>query len=63
MTLAEYLADTKTSRAQFARLIGVKHITVTRYVEGRCPDWRIMAKIVEATDGKVTANDFLEAAA
>lgn len=60
MRLQEYLAETGTTRAEFARQIGVKHISVTRYLEGRVPEAAVMSKIIEATDGKVTANDFFE---
>jgi transcriptional regulator with XRE-family HTH domain len=64
MRLQDYLADTGVTRAEFARRIGVKHITVTRYVsEGRVPEPSVMEKIIEATEGKVTANDFFDIAA
>lgn len=63
MRLQEYLASTSTSRADFALQIGVSVETVRRYLNGRVPDSRIMAQIIEATSGKVTANDFFEAAA
>jgi len=60
MRLQEYLSETKQTRAEFARQIGVKHISVTRYLEGRVPEASVMGKIIEVTDGKVTANDFFE---
>jgi hypothetical protein len=64
MRLQEYLVETGTTRAEFARQIDVKHITVTRYIrEGRVPEPPVMEKIIEATDGKVTANDFFGLAA
>jgi transcriptional regulator with XRE-family HTH domain len=64
MRLEEYLAETGLTRAEFARQIGVRHITVTRYVrEGRVPESSVMCKIIEATDGKVSANDFFGLAA
>jgi transcriptional regulator with XRE-family HTH domain len=58
MRLQEYLDQTGMTRAEFARRIGVRHITVTRYTEGRPPNARLMGKIIEATEGQVTANDF-----
>ncbi len=64
MRLQDYLAETGMTRAEFARRIGVKHISVTRYVnEGRVPEPSVMEKIIEATEGKVTANDFFGLAA
>lgn len=64
MRLQEYLTETDTTRAEFARQIGVKHITITRYVnEGRVPEPSVMEKIIEVTEGKVTANDFFGLAA
>jgi transcriptional regulator with XRE-family HTH domain len=63
MRLREYLTQNSISRAEFARQIGVKHITVTRYLDGRVPEPSVMEKIIEATAGKVTANDFFDLAA
>lgn len=63
MRLQDYLVETGITRAEFARRIGVKHISVTRYVEGRVPESSVMGKIIEATEGKVTANDFFGLAA
>jgi transcriptional regulator with XRE-family HTH domain len=64
MRLEEYLAETGLTRAEFARRIGVRHISVTRYLrEGRVPEPSVMCKIIEATDGKVSANDFFDLAA
>jgi putative transcriptional regulator len=64
MRLQEYLTKTSTSRADFALQIGVSAETVRRYLSGqRFPDWSVVHKIVEATKGEVTANDFLKVAA
>lgn len=63
MTLVDYLKETGTSRADFARKIGVRHITVSRYLAGRIPEPRIMEKIALATGSRVTANDFFGMAA
>ena len=47
------------SEAAFGQTIAVSQAAVNRYVRGeRIPTPRIMARIVEATDGQVTANDF-----
>ncbi len=66
MTLSEWLEGDKTatpprprmSQAEFARRIGHPQPTVFRYTAGRIPEPDIMAKIVAATDGLVTPNDF-----
>lgn len=63
MRLQDYLAETEITRAEFARQIGVRHISVTRYLDGRVPEPSVMEKIIEATAGKVTANDFYGLAA
>jgi transcriptional regulator with XRE-family HTH domain len=65
MKLADYLATQDISYAEFARKIGVTgKDTVRRYAEqGRIPSETMMLRIVEATDGKVTANDFFGIAA
>ena len=60
MRLAEYLEKHELSAAGFGRLIGVTGSTVWRYAHGqRTPRRAIIHRIVEATGGAVTANDFL----
>ena len=57
--LAKYLAEQGLSRAAFAKAIAVSEEAVRRYLSGeRIPTRRIMQRIVAATKGKVTANDF-----
>lgn len=64
MTLAQYLKEASLDRHQFADAIGVSPETVRRYLAGdRIPDKKRMAKIVLATGGAVTANDFFALAA
>jgi transcriptional regulator with XRE-family HTH domain len=60
MKLKPYLADAGLSYAAFARMIGVDDArTVQRYAEGlRHPRPAIMMRILTATNGEVTANDF-----
>lgn len=59
MNLRSYLSSHGISEAAFGQIIAVSQAAVNRYVRGeRIPVPRIMAKIVEATDGQVTANDF-----
>lgn len=64
MKLNQYLAESKTSPAQFAEQLGVSKETVRRYLKGeRIPDRDMMQKIALATACKVTANDFFGIAA
>jgi hypothetical protein len=60
MKLSQYLTDNKVTYATFAERIGAGHArTVQRYAQGaRMPDAKMMPRIVEATDGEVTPNDF-----
>lgn len=60
MKLAEYLEAHAISYAEFARTIGVTgKDTIRRYAEGaRIPNEKMMNRIAEATNFKVTANDF-----
>jgi transcriptional regulator with XRE-family HTH domain len=63
MRLQEYLAIHRVSRADFAQQIGVSVESVRRYLTGRVPEPSVMEKIIEETEGKVTANDFFGIAA
>ena len=62
MTLDCYLKKHGLTHTAFATRIGSTVQSVHRYVHGqRYPRPEIMRRIVEATDGAVTANDFLNA--
>lgn len=62
MTLTNWLLKTNTSDADFAERIGVSRQALWRYkVAGRIPKPEILARIAKATNGKVTANDFMTA--
>lgn len=64
MTLAEWLEAEKVSNTEFAARITRTAEAVRRYANGeRIPDKGTMPLIVEATGGKVTANDFFGIAA
>lgn len=64
MTLSDYLSEARLNYAEFGRKIGVSRQAVRRYVEdGRIPESAVLKKIIWATDGKVTANDFFARAA
>ena len=61
MRLNEWIAANDMTMAAFAALIGVEAASVTRYANGdRIPRREIMRRITSVTDGKVTANDFIE---
>lgn len=62
MQLSEYLRQHEISRGRFAELIGVKEVTVGRYITGaRFPDRDSLIAIKRVTGGAVTADDFLPA--
>lgn len=60
MKLKQFLIENKLSAAEFGRQIGVlSRMTICRYISGeRVPDRNTMPKIVGATRGAVTPNDF-----
>lgn len=61
MTLADYLTTKKISQAEFAQLIGVSQVAVSRYASGqRMPRRNWLLKIREVTGGLVNGDDFLE---
>lgn len=61
MKLADHLRDTKTTLTAFAASVGVNASTICRYAKGkRVPPPEMMQKIIHATGGRVTANDFFE---
>lgn len=60
MNLGEYLKLTGTTRREFGRKIGASQPAVTRYVLGdRFPKPDKLKRIARATEGAVTADDFL----
>ncbi|MDH2313370.1 helix-turn-helix domain-containing protein [Methylobacterium brachiatum] len=62
MRLADFLADRGIKDSDFAETIGVSRMTLWRYKSGdRRPEWDVLKRIVQATDGHVTPNDFLDA--
>jgi transcriptional regulator with XRE-family HTH domain len=65
MQLSEYLAASKITYSEFARRCGTKHArTVERIAKGqRLPGTRMLPRIISASGGEVTANDFYPAAA
>ncbi len=63
MTLDQYLAECQIREADFAAMIGATQSTVNRLRKGQVPGKELMAEIVRATNGTVTANDFFGIAA
>jgi transcriptional regulator with XRE-family HTH domain len=60
MTLQQYLTLTGQTQQQFAHLIGVSQMSVSRYASGnRMPRREHLRRILEATQGAVTPTDFL----
>lgn len=60
MKLGEWLKAHNVTAPAFAKQIGVDRSNVTRWIAGDVrPGWDLLPKIIEATGGHVTANDFL----
>ena len=60
MKLSDWLAQNNMNAAEFGRRLGLKYPrNVYRYINGRIPPPEIIRQITAATDGAVTANDFM----
>lgn len=60
MKLEAFLSETGITNAAFGRQIGRDASSVSRLRRGETrPDWETAAKIAQATNGAVTANDFM----
>jgi hypothetical protein len=63
MRLSDYLSREAKTPEQFAQEIDVDPVSVRRYVKGaRRPKWSVLQRIIDATGGAVTANDFVSMA-
>ena len=61
MKLDRYLEITKQTRADFAQLVGVTEVSLSRYITGnRIPRPSLLKKIAFASDGAVMPNDFVD---
>lgn len=61
MKLGDYLKLVDKSTDQFGAEIGVSGATVRRWRLGtNRPEWDVIEKIMKATGGAVTANDFVD---
>lgn len=59
MKLAEYLTRAGIKKSQFAKQIGSPVSVVSRLVRGeRDPSVETLKRIIDATDGSVSINDF-----
>lgn len=61
MKLETYITRKGLTQAEFAELADVSQPTISRLLNGvgPRPSWKTLAKIHEATNGAVSANDFL----
>lgn len=60
MKLSEFLTDRNLTDDAFAALVGMSQSQVSRLKRGLSrPSWDNLAAIERATDGAVTANDFM----
>jgi transcriptional regulator with XRE-family HTH domain len=59
MLLVEFLKKEKMTQCQFSKKLGVTRVAITHYCTGkRKPFTKTMEKIIKATNGEVTPNDF-----
>jgi len=60
MKLQEWTTLNDVKPAQLAGLLGTSYPAAYRYMhEGRIPEYNVLLKIYEITDGAVTPNDFI----
>jgi transcriptional regulator with XRE-family HTH domain len=60
MTLDSYLKSAGITQAEFAATLGTTQAAVSRYARGlRYPKRATLNRIIAASGGNVTANDFL----
>jgi hypothetical protein len=64
MTLKEYLSVNRIDQGTFAKMIGSTQQSVSAWASGAViPRRGVMARIAYATNGTVTANDFVDVVA
>lgn len=61
MTLDQYLSDKGITEPVFAAAAGLSQSYVNRLRKGAKPSWDTINKVVKATGGAVTVNDFFAA--
>lgn len=58
--LERYLERNRLTQADFAERVGTTQGAIARYIAGqRMPRPEVLVRIIDATGGEVTANDFL----
>lgn len=63
MKLADWMTLAGIKDSAFAEKVGRDQSTISRIRRGEVlPDWSTVVRIAEATEGAVTANDFMPAA-
>lgn len=62
MQIYEWRILKALTQTQAAELIGVSQATVSRWEMGAMPEARQIRLVTKATNGEVTANDFVEGA-
>lgn len=61
MRLSDYLEKNRLTQTEFAKLIDADQGQIARYISGdRLPRRDVMQKIIDATAGAVTPNDFFD---
>ncbi|MGN7160849.1 helix-turn-helix domain-containing protein [Sphingomonas sp. SAFR-052] len=58
MTLDSYLVSKGITEPAFAAMVGLNQSTVNRLRKGSVPSPNVMRRILDATSGAVTPNDF-----
>src|ERR1044072_333428 len=59
MQLPDWLKQSKTTRADFARAVGISPGRVTQICESEMPSLDLAERIAKVTGGAVTPNDFV----
>jgi transcriptional regulator with XRE-family HTH domain len=57
--LKKWRKERGLSQEALGKLIGVTKASVSRYEQGRVPEWPVMLEIVEISKCEVTPNDWL----
>lgn len=60
MRQRDYRHQHNLSVAEFASRIGISDVTAWRYENGRVPDPGVLERIIAATGGAVTPNDYFD---
>jgi transcriptional regulator with XRE-family HTH domain len=61
MTIRQYLDHHQLTITEFARRLKVSRAEVYKWLNGRFPQGKSIAKLVKVTDGQITADDIFKA--